>query len=289
MIGSLIVKNHNLLGLIQNENSNISDFIDIILMLRKISHKVYLDDETVLGEIYEEMFNSRTKEEVRILSKLFEKIFCLIGKNEHLRLASRVESLIKTECNSFELILNNKEYFNFDETMSLFSSEEKQGVRIISNIIDLKQLLLIFSTKIHDPYNFIEFIKPVFSNMIFDNDILDSMSRLSSGFLKRINEIVFHLYIIDLEVPNIVKIYSDYRSIGNHISIDCSPERSRETVEKYLKTTVNGVAVNCELHTKMKTLSSTEADRIYFCPALPSGIDKSFEGKIFIYKITKHV
>ena len=69
------------------------------------------------------------------------------------------------------------------------------------------------------------------------------------------------------------------------MSIRCSPERARM---KELRKQIGEFSINCELHTKMRTLSSKAPDRIYFCPSLPYDVGEFKKGSIYIYKITKH-
>jgi hypothetical protein len=129
----------------------------------------------------------------------------------------------------------------------------------------------------------------ILSELEFDEDIIVSIEELSDGFEMRKNEIIYHLYCIHKEIPMILRDgHRDYQNIGRQMSLDCSPERNRKIVNNKLRKILNGITVNCELHTKMRRLSSNAPDRIYFCPSLPDSMNVTMAGKIYIYKITKH-
>lgn len=95
-------------------------------------------------------------------------------------------------------------------------------------------------------------------------------------------------------MPALIKKYGvlDNNSLGDMMSIPCSPERNRTTVEnKLTKKADNGKMIKCELHTKMDKIGSKKPDRIYFCASVPdktkvNNVDLS--GKIYVYKITEH-
>lgn len=132
-------------------------------------------------------------------------------------------------------------------------------------------------------------MKIILQKLIFDEDIVESIRKLNDGFDLRKKEIIYHLYYIEKQIPEILgSSPNDYQSIGNKMAIDCSPERSRKTVNSQLRKIVNNISVNCELHTKMKVISSNPPDRIYFCPSLPEETGRDMAGKIYIYKISKH-
>lgn len=129
---------------------------------------------------------------------------------------------------------------------------------------------------------------------MFDIEIEKSMEKLEAGFLTRRHEILYHLYRIHEEMPALIKKYGvlGNNSLGDMMSIPCSPERNRTTVEnKLTKKADNGKMIKCELHTKMDKIGSKKPDRIYFCASVPDNTkvnNVDLSGKIYVYKITEH-
>lgn len=133
----------------------------------------------------------------------------------------------------------------------------------------------------------------LYVELAFDDKIKDTMERLEAGFLCRRREILHHLYCIQEEIPALLLKYGqmDNQSLGNKMSIPCSPERSRKTVKEELTKQADQGVIVCEMHTKMKKIGTRPPDRIYFCAKVPEGIQingKDLTGKSYIYKITKH-
>ena len=74
--------------------------------------------------------------------------------------------------------------------------------------------------------------------------------------------------------------------------IDCSPQASRDSVQKLKISCFNEISsrkeiINCELHTKFNkfNIDRTKQDRIYFFP----GRQGIHEGKIIVKHIGKHL
>ena len=129
---------------------------------------------------------------------------------------------------------------------------------------------------------------------MFDDELQDSMKILDLGFEKRKAEILEHLLVLELELPDLTKGNGcSNQEIGDRLSVPCSPERKRDIVRKYLaKRADDGEYFYCELHTKMKKVGDRPPDRIYFCAKVPKGITlngQDIGGRTYIYKISKHV
>lgn len=286
----LVMENCVFFDILKSEQSELSEFISIVEMLKKSSYKIILSNEVYLEEIYEELYKkSKYNEDIKLISIVFERVFNCIDNMEYEKIITEINDIIKNESSSFEKILANNETFDHMVKKVGFKLNINSGIRNISSLIELKEVLLLFCKGKNNINEFINEIKNILNEVVFDDNIVESIEKLSDGFDLRKNEIIYHLYVIENEIPSILKSNpSGYIDIGSQMSIDCSPERNRTVVESKLKKYINGVEVNCELHTKMKRLSSNPPDRIYFCPQLrrETGIDN--EGKIFIYKITKH-
>ncbi|HHX60680.1 MAG TPA: hypothetical protein GX707_08195 [Epulopiscium sp.] len=195
--------------------------------------------------------------------------------------------MIKLKRKVFNALADNA-LFRRDLKMVAYRLDGVEGIRNIIGMQGFKQVLLIFCDNKKNISEFIEKIKIILYSLCFDEDIVESMRHLNDGFENRKKEIIYHLYCIDNEILKIMKqIPQGYREIGDRMSIDCSPERSRDIVRSSLTKEINGIDVNCELHTKMKRLTSNAPDRVYFCPQLPMEIGEN-GGQTYIYKITKH-
>jgi len=199
-----------------------------------------------------------------------------------------INDLIKEESSSFKDILENGANFNHNFNTMCFRFNLNKGFRNVFTTEELIQSLLLFCQRIDDIISFVNELKIILTELVFDEDIAASMEELSDGFILRKGEIIYHLYCIYNEIPKILcNGYVGYENIGRQMSIVCSPERNRDKVNEKLKKDINGKSVNCELHTKMKRLTDNAPDRIYFCPSVPDGTGEVC-GKIFVYKITKH-
>ncbi|MBZ3765973.1 hypothetical protein [Bacillus cereus] len=288
-MGKMVLKNEKFLELLNGSENELSDFVSTLQLLRKLSYTVILSDQ-LLEEIYDVLHISKKKEDIKIINKIFEKMFSYVETTEHAECIRKLDILAKEESNSFKEILRNDEYFDHDLNEIGYMLDIGINLRNIFEVEHLKQVLLLFSKRVHDIDGFIKELKIILSEVAFDENLESSIEELNDGFDARKNEIIYHLYCIQNEIPKIISGHiSGYQNIGDAMSLDCSPERNRETVKQKLIKQVNGIDINCELHTKMKRMSTKAPDRIYFCPCVPEGIDSEIEGKILIYKITKHV
>lgn len=291
-MGEMLLDNNRFLEVIKGNSENISEFVLVIELLKKISYKVLLKHENdSLIEIYNELYTNKN-DDVKLISKLFEKLFSIKEPSEFDPILSRVINLGKEESNSFKEILLNNAYFDDHINIITYKNESilENSLRNIGNYEDLKTILLLFTKRFNEINRFTNEIRTILSHIIFDENIDKSIEELNDGFDKRKNEIIYHLYCIQREIPNIIsQEIRDYQNIGSAMSLDCSPERSREIVkEKLVKVISEGKEINCELHTKMERLSTNAPDRIYFCPCVPDGTGDELDGRIYIYKITKH-
>lgn len=289
MKDTLLVENNIFLEMIKSKNE-ISDFVSIIELLRTKAYKISLAIDDSLQDIYLQIHDkSRCNDDIRLISKFLEKNSEYLEIEKHNELVSIIYELLEVESKSIKHILDSVEHFDYKNKLIGYRFDLKEGIRNISNLEELKRIFLILCMEKDNIEEFINEIKMILDTIIFDEDIEASLKNLNDGFDKRKNEIIYHLYVIYTEIPVILASgISDYRGIGQALSIDCSPERSRTTVNNKLTKIVNRCEINCELHTKMKRLSSNAPDRIYFSPKLPKEVGKEKEGKIFVYKITKH-
>lgn len=288
-MGKMVLKNETFLELLKGSENKLSDFVSILELLKELSYTVILSDQFV-EEIYNVLGTSKGKEDIKIINKIFEKMFRHVEMKEQNDYIRKINNLVKEESNSFKEILRNEKYFDHDVNEIGYMLDIGVNLRNIFEVELLKQVLLLFSKRINDINDFVQELKLIFPDVVFDENLEKSMEELNDGFDVRKNEIIYHLYCIQREIPEIIsRGISGYKNIGEVMSVDCSPERSRGTVKDKLTKQVNGVDINCELHTKMKIVSTKAPDRIYFCPCIPKGIDSELEGKILIYKITKHV
>ena len=293
MTSILAIENDKFLDIIQSNGIKLKDCISILEILKEFPYKFVLLQENIsLTLIYARIYsNGKKNEDLKILSKMLEKYFDYFSIADYDDLKMEIDSLINIEANNFDDILNNNSVFHYEIEKIGFNLDTNTGLRNISTIDDLKKVLLLFCKNSNDIGVFIDKINIILSSLVFDEDIITSIEGLNDGFDLRVNEIIYHLHCIQKEVPDILGInpHCGYREIGNRMSLDCSPERARGIKNAKLIKTINGIEINCELHTKMRTISHHPPDRIYFCPSLPDGIDGDMTGKIYIYKITKHV
>lgn len=289
-MGNLALNNEDFLEILTSKEEVLSDFVPILQLLKNLSYRCYLLKHDNLTEIFKVLYERyKSNEDIKIISKFMEQIMSYSEGLDYDELVNEINDLIIAETNSFSEALEDNSKFNFQIRKIGFNLSLDSGLRNCTSLEELIMVLLLFCKRLNDISSFLSEIKTILSDLIFDENIVDSIEELSDGFELRRTEIIYHLYCINNEIPIIIRDgYRGYQSIGNQMSIDCSPERNRDTVNNKLKKVINGINVNCELHTKMKNISNNAPDRIYFCPSLPVGIgDKS--GKIFIYKITKHV
>lgn len=176
--------------------------------------------------------------------------------------------------------------------MALGTSEP---LRVIACEEDLCPVLTVLGEDIDELHEFAQYIREVFCNITFDSDIEKGMGKLKAGFKTRRHEILYHLLRINKEVPEIINVYGqlDNSSLGNKMSLPCTPERNRTVVGSQLtKVADGGRKIKCELHTKMEKIGSQKPDRIYFCASVPEHVtinNEDLSGRIYVYKITEHV
>ncbi|MGR7911447.1 hypothetical protein ACU64V_18890 [Lysinibacillus capsici] len=291
-MGEMLLDNNKFLEVIKGNSVNISEFVSVIELLKDISYKVLIQQENnSLMNIYNELYTNKN-EDVKIISKLFEKLFSFKEPTEFNQILLRVINLGREESISFKEILLNNGYFDDYINIITYANESipEGSLRNVNNYEDLKTALLLFTNRFREINSFTNELRVILSHIVFDEDIDKSIEELNDGFDNRKNEIIYHLYCIQREIPNIIsQEIRGYQNIGSAMSLDCSPERSREIVKDKLVKVINGgKEINCELHTKMEKISTRAPDRIYFCPCIPVGTDHELDGKIYIYKITKH-
>lgn len=268
----------------------------ILEMMDDFEHEVVLDNDYI-NQVYEELYSKRRDMEYRIFSKSLDRttrgnkcLYTKQGSYEELRI--RLKELEQLEATGLKSILYGKMVFYRNQYQLGIGKGE--SMRWISTEDDYYQVMTLFGDGMDDLQVFTEYIETLFRNLVFDKEVGASMKKLEAGFVNRRHEILYHLYCINKEIPDIIKTYglSDNKTMGENLSIPCSPERKRDIVEKKLtKQADGGEKIKCELHTKMQKLGSKAPDRIYFCASVPKGIvidGKNVENKIYIYKITEH-
>lgn len=256
----------------------------------------YLFDEKNIAKLYELLMCNRRKEACkefsifldrnragsvkRIDQKLFE------AQNE------KMQNMMKDESNDIKAILYHQAPFHREE--HLLTIGKAEALRMIASEEDLYRVLTVLGLDIDDLHEFSEYIRNVYQTIYFDSNIENSMKKLTAGFIVRRHEILYHLYCIHKEIPEITEMHGllANQSMGDKMSIRCSPEKDRNIVANLLtKEADNDKKIKCELHTKMETIGSQKPDRIYFCASVPKGISLNGEdlsGRIYVYKITKH-
>lgn len=287
----IIIENETFLKIIDGDKEELDKFIAIAQMLIELSYRISLENNTRLEEIWNVIGKKYKKDEnIKIINKVLERETDYISVEEHNVMIKNISDLAKEENESFKKTLEEPNLFRMDLKVIGYNLSEIVGYRNILNLEKLKKVLLLFCKEIRDITDFIKKVKIILEPTLFDKDIVKSIENLNDGFEKRKGEIIYHLFHIDKEIPQILaeNIHS-YKEIGERMTIDCTRERKRETVDRQLIKNINGTDVNCELHSKMKRLSGKAPDRIYFCPELPTSVGKEDMGKIYIYKITGHV
>ena len=294
MIIDILLDTQNILAYIKrSEMASINNVIDCASEFERN----YILDETCISRVYEELYKRRHEEECRIFSKFLDRnkrnnCSVSIEQAEYDRVNKRLSKLNKEEERDIEAILYKGLYFKKDEYKLAICQGE--SLRQIMCEDDFYQVMTLFGDGINDLSKFTNYINKLYNKLVFDTDIEDSMKRLEAGFQVRRHEILYHLYCIQKEIPNIIQqgAVPDNQSIGNQMSIACSPERNRKLVDKILTKKVDyDKKLVCELHTKMNKIGGRIPDRIYFCASVPKDTvlnGQNLEGKIYIYKITKH-
>lgn len=269
-------------------------------MLEKLDRFPYLNIFTyddALNEIYEVLYDKRHVEKYRPISHWLDRTHnngrdVIVFNNElfHEKNSQLIE-LVEDESNNIKGILLNNE--NFHSESGIAGLGDGIEIRYMNSIEKMKKLLILLSQNEDTVQSFFDILKQTFDEIIFDEDIEESVKTLEAGFDDRKTEILYHLYCIDKEIPILVKQYLGNQEIGSHMSVPCSPERNRKLVEDKLTKKVGGKEIKCELHTKMKKIGSRKPDRIYFSPKVNEHIlnndGRDMIDKIYIYKIGEHV
>ncbi|MDU6483228.1 MAG: hypothetical protein E6538_14670 [Paeniclostridium sordellii] len=289
-MNNIIFNNNNILDFLKSDEASSNDYVLILQLIKELSFTVEINhDEDILMKIYEELAVTRNyNENKKIISILLEKYSKFIEQDEYNNRLKEVNSLIDRESKEFKDVIRESFIFDSQNGMVGFDIDNlDEGIRHAKNINELKEVLLILALKHNKIEDFMHDVFIILENLIFDENIIDGIEKLNDGFEKRKNEIIYHLYCIETEVPKIIsRNITGYREIGDQMTISCSPESKRyDELKKY----IDGNCINCELHTKMKRLSAKAPDRIYFCPNVPNDILKEDNRHIFIYKITKHI
>lgn len=278
------------------KNNNIDEFIDIMYQLDNMDCEyIFFSVGDELQEVYKILYTEKSNQNIKILSRMFDKIGRKISNNNNLyeKCKKDIDALCVKESNNIKMILKNNKEFAFDKHIVKWGDEESY-LRTVSKREDLCKILSIFISQEDDLNKFVDYIKCIYYNLDFDDDIYNSMQQLEAGFDVRRNEIIYHLLCLNTEIPRIISENGSMNNemIGEKLSINCTPERNREIVKNQLTKSVDdNKKLVCELHTKLKKIGSRIPDRIYFCADVPNGIfinGIDMSHKIFIYKITKH-
>ena len=279
MKGELLLENGFFLQMLKGTEQEKNNFIPIIDLLKELRYKIVLIEDDNLMDIFQELYIQRNNEDVKIINRLIEKLSCYKDSNEFNRLLSSVKRLETEESNSFKEILYDNMFFDEQINTITYMNDTimDTNLRNIFDLEDLKIILLLFTKGTKEIVTFTQEIKKILNHMVFDEGIERSIEELNDGFELRRNEIIYHLFYIQKDIPNIVaQGFKDYRNIGNAMSLSCSPERDRNIVKEKLTKIIDGKEVNCELHTKMGKLTTKPPDRIYFCPSIPTGVREGF-------------
>ena len=147
--------------------------------------------------------------------------------------------------------------------------------------------------------NFIEEAKKCFSNLFFHDEVTTSFHTLNTdfNFIKTI--IVKHLQALNNYYNKSTCRFNSgasFKQIAREIQslykIECSPQASRDSVQKllfefYNTETNSKESLCCELHTKLKwdNMDKEKQDRIYFHP----GKKNIHDGKVLVAYIGTHI
>lgn len=249
--------------------------------------------------IYELLYKHRHDFNYRELSRWWDrnsKLITYLGCDEFNALGVERESLVERETNQPVEILQRKEgaFFVFDKNVLYLSSGN--GIREVTCEKDFVEVMTVLGENIGRLEEFVVFIKKLFRNLLFDDEIEQSIEKMEAGFARRKHEILEHLMILNLRLPEIMESGNTLsnKDIGKKLApLKCSPERNRDIVNKKLtKIFDEGKRVNCELHTKLKQINSNAPDRIYFCAKVPKDVrwhGENISDMVFVFKISCHV
>lgn len=291
-MGQMLLDNKDLIKLIDSAKHefNLDDILEIFERLKKSNNNILLYEDDTLNAIYTKLYEFRKYEEISIMSKMIDRLAKFTPIEEFEKINCEIEEANKYEGKNIKEILTQEKNFNFELPYMRYGVASEVYIRDINKGWKLFDLLCIFLNAKNSPQELINELKNLLNNIIFDDEIVKTIRSLNDGFDNRKSEIIYHLNSIEKEIPRIIDsgVY-DYREIGKHLTVGCSPERERGKVSNSLIKRIDGKELNCELHTKMRRLSSNAPDRIYFCPRVPEDFPEKLRNKIFVLKISKHV
>ncbi|MCK8486684.1 hypothetical protein M0651_05790 [Paenibacillus sp. MBLB2552] len=269
-------------------SNDIETFISISEVLDNMSYKLIFSAANI-ETVFDNVIKVEDRDNRAIINKRLEKQSLYICEEEYIGYVTHLENLKNEEIYTIHEVLIENKYFDNLNFMLSFNWKDNNHIRNITSYDSLLDILILFTSRHDDIVSFtnsLNFI-PFF---VIDYELDKSLKNLNDGFDQRKNEILYHLYCIAKEIPNIIdRGFKDYESIGEQLTLSCSPERNRDTVKEKLIKKIDEKTINCELHTKMRRISSNAPDRIYFCPSVPFGVHKDWDNKIYIYQITAHV
>ena len=83
-------------------------------------------------------------------------MFCDSNEYKNINIIAQIDELIKKESSCFKRILYNNEVFETLNKMIGYSLDIDNGIRDISTVDELKQILLLFCHEKNDPDEFID-------------------------------------------------------------------------------------------------------------------------------------
>lgn len=295
MVISILIDNEDLCREIQKETEG---KIGSVLEKLDTFENQYIFPQRGQEQLFENVYQNRRNEECILLSRKLErrnrngKVQIVFNDQEYQqKMAELLKMMAEESDDLYEILCQNGKFTGGNYLLRYYSGRE---IRNVDSAEKIKRAFIIFGNSIGNEKEFAEHIVKVYDGLYFDKEIEASLCKLEAGIKVRRGEILYHLYCIEAEIPEILKEDSNLenRSLGERMTVPCSPERSRDTVKNELtkKADADG-KIKCELHTKMKKIGNRKPDRIYFCAKVPEGIKlngESMDGKIYIYKITEH-
>lgn len=288
MVISVLIGSDKLCNAIEKHEVDV--ILELLEELNAFPNECILSEENY-ADLNEMLYKGHRDEECMRLSRKMERLMSVDEVRYHEEKRQILELCEEESC-SFEEILVNSGRFVFGE-YKLYLGQDL-SLRSIERWEDLYLALILFGNAINNEKEFADYIRKVYKTLLFDGQIEGTLRKLEAGLAERRKEILFHLYCIENEIPQIIQKCGlmDNRTIGAQMSIPCSPERNRDTVKNNLTKKADNGNIVCELHTKMKKIGSRKPDRIYFCASVPKGIlleRKNIQERIFVFKITQHV
>lgn len=277
-------------------NGQMDGTVQILDQLESFDMEYIMDTENI-GNLYELLLKNRREQACREFSMFLdrnrERSKKRIDQQNFDERNNELKELMKKEsCDIRAILYHNAVFYTKEHMLALGESE---SLRVIACSDDLCRVLSVLGQDIDELHEFSQYIQNVYDNITFDSEIENSMRKLEAGFKTRRHEILYHLFFINREVPEIINKYGqlDNSSLGDKMSVPCSPERDRTIVKnKLTKMADDGKKIKCELHTKMETIGSNKPDRIYFCASVSDQVkinNVDLTGRIYVYKITEHV